>query len=431
MIRSLFIALALLPCAILSAGEIARPLFRDLVGINGHTVAFKPELYAPVCGVVRDYHPVNWDLPEDTSKLPDWPFARNRVSWEQVYGSWHKAGLRISVCLQFDEMKDKWKDPVKDAFAYGKSFAQNFGPGGKWPFVEWIELGNEPGLYDDAKYRVVFEAMARGIREGNPQMKIATCNVEVGPSDRYWKGVDCFKGFEGLYDVLHTHRYAIAEQWPVWRRTYPEDPKVPFLSSIQKLIDWRNANAAGKPVWVTEFGWDSSTKKPDPKGEWAKWTGSTDEQQAQWLVRSFLLFSGMGVEKAFVYFFNDKDEPKLHAASGITRNYEPKPSYHAIAWMLKSLSNYRFSKVIQQSLEEGYVYEFTSEKAGEPIIWAAWHPKKSAHELKLETKGMKVLKAEVMPLAKGDAQSLKVPEGATINLSISEKPTLLWMELKP
>jgi exo-beta-1,3-glucanase (GH17 family) len=415
----------LLSTLTLTAAE--HPLFRDLVGINGHTVAFKPELYKPVCGVVRDYHPVKWDLAEDTSKLPDWPFAKNKVSWEQVYGSWHKAGLRISVCLQFDDMKSQWKDMAKDSHAYAKSFAQNFGPGGKWPFVEWIELGNEPGLYDDASYRTIFEAMARGIREGNPQMKIATCNVEVGPSERYWKGVDCLKGFDDLYDVVHIHRYAIAEQWPIWRRTYPEDPKVPFLSSIQKLIDWCDANAVGKPVWVTEFGWDSSTKKPDPKGEWAKWLGSTDEEQAQWIVRSFLLFSAMDVEKGFVYFFNDKDEPKLHAASGLTRNYEPKPAYHAVAWMLKSLANCRFSRVIKQSLETGYVYEFTPEKAGEPIIWAAWHPTGREVEMRMATDGKTIVRAEQMPLDKGPAPVVKSDEGHEIHLSLSEKPILVWL----
>lgn len=36
----------------------ARPLFRDFVGLCGHTVQFKPELYQLVCRVARDYHPV-------------------------------------------------------------------------------------------------------------------------------------------------------------------------------------------------------------------------------------------------------------------------------------------------------------------------------------------------------------------------------------
>lgn len=410
------------------------PLFRDFVGVNGHTVAFKPKLYQPICRVVRDYHPLNWDLPDDTSVLPEWPFARNRVSWEKVYRSWAEEGLKISVCLLFDNMKATgWKNLPEDAYAYGKVFAQNFGPNGKWPHVEWIEIGNEPGLYDDPTYKTLFEAMARGIRDGNPKVKIVTCNVEVGPSDRYWKGVDVFKGLEDKYDVLQIHRYAIAEQWPVWRRTYPENPAVPFLSNIQKLIEWRNANASGKPVWVTEFGWDSSTKKPDPKGDWAKWVGSTDDEQARWTVRSFLLFAGMGVEKAFVYMHNDDDKPQLHAASGLTRNYEPKPAYHAVAWMLKSLENYRFSRVVQQSLDDGYLYQFTPENDGNPVIWAAWHPTKLSHQITLKYADLRFQRAEQMPLSKERAPLPQIKQNdqtGEIKMTISEYPVLLWLTSK-
>ncbi len=406
------------------AGEA--PLFRDFVGLNGHTVAFKPRLYQPVCRVVRDYHPANWDLEGDTSRLPEWPFARNRVSWETVYGSWNKEGLKISACLQIDDMGKHWKDPVADARAYGKSFAQHFGPGGKWPYVEWVEIGNEPGLYDDASYRRLFEAMARGIREGNPRMKIVTCNVEDGPSDRYWKGADLFRDAGQWYDVLQIHRYAIAEQWPVWRRTYPENAAVPYLSSVQKLLDWRNRHAPGKPVWVSEFGWDCSTKKPDPKGEWAKWVGSTDAEQARWLVRSFFLFAGMGVDKAFVYFFNDEDKPSLHACSGLTRNYQPKPAYHAVAWMLRHLENHRFHRIIQASPDTGYVYEFTPEKDAGAVVWAAWHP---TRKVTLELPMTGISKAERMPLSSAPAGEIRIPlTSGQASLPLQEEPLLLWLK---
>lgn len=411
------------------AGE-EKPLFRDFVGVCGHTVAFKPELYRPVAGWVRDYHPVKWDLPKDTSLLPEWPFARNRVSWEQVYGSWNKSGFKTDVCFQFDEMTNAWKDVAADARAYAKSFAQNFGPGGKWPFVESIEIGNEPGLFSDEKYRELFQAMARGIREGNPKIKIVTCNVEGDKSDRYWKGANLFKEMPELFDVLQIHRYAIAEQWPVWRRTYPENPKVPFLSSVQKLLDWRDANAKGKPVWVTEFGWDCSTKKPDPKGPMGKWVGSTDEEQAMWLVRSFFLFAQMGVEKAFVYFFNDKDEPSLHACSGLTRNYQPKAAYYSVAWMLKSLADYRFSKAVKASLEDGYVYEFAPEKADQPRVFAVWHATKDDVPVSFETGGGKVLRAERMPMASGVEDSFAIAggDGGSISINARMHPVLVWVK---
>ena len=409
-------------CAAVMAGEA--PLFRDFVGLCGHTVAFKPALYQPVCGWVRDYHPAGWDLEKDTSVLPDWPFAKNRVSWEQVYRSWRKEGLKISVCLNIDELGPVWKDPVKDAEAYGKGFAENFGPGGKWPFVEVVEIGNEPGLYEDAAFKIMFEALAKGIRAGDPKLKIATCNVEVGKSDRYWKGTDLFEHMGASYDVLRIHRYAIQDQWPTWRRTYPENPAVPYLSRIQELLDWRDGNAAGKPVWVSEFGWDASSQSPPKEGDDAKFIDSTDEEQAMYLVRSFFLFAGMGVEKAFVYFYNDEDKYSFHAASGLTRNFQPKPAYHAVAWMLRHLRDYRFSRMIRSSLTEGHVYEFTPEEAGKPIVLAVWRATGEGEVLLPHDTGA-IEKAERMPLA-ADVDPI-VLEKAQRNIMVGGRPVLLWV----
>src|SRR5205085_8299995 len=81
------------------------PQFEDFMGINGHTVQFKPELYAPVGSLVRDYHPIEWALGKDSDFVPQFPFARNRVNWESVYGSWKKHGWRIDACLMFETLK--------------------------------------------------------------------------------------------------------------------------------------------------------------------------------------------------------------------------------------------------------------------------------------------------------------------------------------
>ena len=419
-------ALVITNLAVSNAEEA--PLFRDFVGLNGHTVQFKPELYKPVCRIVRDYHPVSWDLEKETQVLPDWPFAKNRVSWEKVYGSWHEAGLKISACLIFDDMPmADWNDMIPDARAYAKSFAENFGPGGKWPYVTWVEIGNEPGLYEDPAYRSLFQAMAEGIREGNPQLKIVTCNVETGKSDRYWKGIHVFDDLEGLFDAVQIHRYAIKDQWPIWRRTYPEDASVPYLSSIRDLLDWRKKNAPEKEVWVSEFGWDASTKLPDPEGEWSQWVGSTDTEQAMWIVRSYFLFAEMGVDRAMVYFFNDSDEPSLHAASGLTRNYEPKPAFHAVAWMLDALANYRFHRAIRASDEEGYLFEFTPEDASQPKIWAAWHPSGEDRDVPIDFEEMSVSRAELMPLEAGDPPKISV-DLKSKKLTIGELPRLYWLE---
>src|SRR5678809_619917 len=168
----------------------------------------KPALYAPVAKLVRDYHPIDWDFGDDTSFAPTFPMARNKVDWSRVYGSWRKEGLRIDACFMFDNIAfGKWKDPTKDAAAYGEAFARYFGPSGQ-DLVESVEIGNEPGKFSDEEYRTLFEAMASGIRRGDPKMRIATCAANLGKSGRYSKSVDIFAPYDALYDVINMHRYA-------------------------------------------------------------------------------------------------------------------------------------------------------------------------------------------------------------------------------
>ena len=71
-----------------------RPLMKDFIGLNVHTVQFKPELYTRVARVLRNYHPVKWDFGEDTSAATTFPMAANRVDWGRMYGCWKKEGYR-------------------------------------------------------------------------------------------------------------------------------------------------------------------------------------------------------------------------------------------------------------------------------------------------------------------------------------------------
>ena len=217
----------------------SHPTIGELMGINGHTIQFKPELYSKVCRKARDYHSFGWDMGKDTDFVPRFPEARNRVNWDLVYGSWQSHTFETDVCVMFNETPpDSWKDLTRDARAYGLAFAKAFGPSSTKKLVSSVEIGNEPGDYSDERYRQLFENMTKGLREGDPRLKILTCNMTTGQSGRYEKSVKCVEGLEPLYDVLNIHTYAIAEKWPSWKRTFPEDPTVDFLSNVQSLITW-------------------------------------------------------------------------------------------------------------------------------------------------------------------------------------------------
>lgn len=350
-----------------------RPLMRDFIGLNVHTVQFKPELYAPVCRRLRDYHPVRWDVGDDPTRQTTFPLAANKVDWNRLYGSWTKAGYDIDACLMFDDLPAaKWKDPAGNARAYGEAFASAFGPSGKLKLVSSVEIGNEPAKYTEEQYRTIFEAMAKGIRTADPKLTIATCAVMTGKPDQWSKPMSAVAGLEDLYDVLNVHSYPFAEKWPTWRRSYPEDPKIRFLKDITDLMHWRDAHAAGKQVWVTEFGYDASTKPPPTSGNFAKWVGVSDEEQARYTVRAFLILAASGVDRAYLYFFNDKDEPQLHGSSGITRNFQPKPAFYAMSHLYKRLGNYRLSQAFSQ--EDGGLYCYAFEQVDQPKekVYVAW-----------------------------------------------------------
>lgn len=414
----------------LRADEPQRPLMRDLMGVNGHTVQFKPELYAPVAKLVRDYHPVNWDLEKDTSTATKFPFAANRVDWSHVYGSWLPHGWRINACLIFDEIEPGgWKDPAKDAEAYGEAFARYFGPSGK-ALVESIEIGNEPGKYSDEEYARLFKGMAEGARRGDPKLKIATCAANLGPSGRYSKSVDVLKGLEDLYDILNIHLYAEIEGWPTWRRSYPEDPNIKFREHLRNVLSWRKDNAPKKELWLTEFGWDASTKPAPATGTFAKWQGSTETQQAQWIVRAWLMFAREGVDRAYLYFFNDDDTPHVHGSSGLTRNFVPKPSFHAASWLQRSLGDYRFNRIVREDSNDAWIYEFAHESGPQKRVFAVWKPAGSAAATSFPIENGKIAKAERMPLKAGEPETVEasVGEGGNAKVEAGENPIFVWVE---
>ena len=405
----------------LSAAEKPRPLMRDFMGLCVHTVQFKPELYKPVTSLVRDYHPIGWDIGDDTSYATKLPMARNGVDWAKVYGSWKEAGYRAHASLMFDDIKpEQWKDVAKDAYAYGKAFGKSHAA-----LLHAAEIGNEPGKYDDATYRTLFEAMARGIREGAPKMQIATCAANLGPSGRYSKSVDVLKGLESLYDVITIHNYPEITGWPTWKRSYAEDPKIGFLNDINSVLTWRAENAPDKDVWLTEFGWDATTKPRPATGDFAKWEGSTETQQALWTVRGFLVLSATALDRAYLYFFNDDDTPHLHGSSGLTRNFVPKPAFHAVAHLQRALGNFRFTRA-HATGPEGFIYEYRSDDGGRVLV--AWKPELPEATLELPLQGARIAKAERTPLKAGPAEELEVQvvDGHAV-VPASETPIFLWV----
>ncbi|MFQ3587976.1 MAG: hypothetical protein SNJ74_09930 [Fimbriimonadaceae bacterium] len=413
-------------CAILAALAVGlapapKPTMAEFVGLNTHTVQFRTELYRPVARLLRNYHPVEWDLGKDAGHPTTFPFARNGVNWDNLYGAWRREGYTTTASLMFETLAPaQWTD-WSHLRTYGEAFGRHFGKTGS---LDAVEVGNEPGAFSDAEYRSAFHSLAGGIRATAPSLKIATCAVRVGPSGPYHKSVDTVKGLEHLYDALGIHVYAEVEPYPTWRRTNPENPEADFLKPVQNLIEWRNRHAPGKEVWVTEFGWDATTASPDPDTEFARWVGSTETQQAQWIVRAYLEFARLDVRRAYLFWFNDEDRAHVHGSSGLTRRYAPKPSFFAVAHMLQKLGDFRWTRDVRR--DPGvFAAEFAQAGDANQRVWVVWVPTEAGEPAAFEFADLpgRVVSAERMPLTPGPAPSVPFSvDAGRLRLTVDGSP---------
>jgi serine/threonine-protein kinase ATR len=351
-------------------------MLRDFVGICGH-YHFDPPTFAPAARLVRSYHSGNWDI--DVTRPyedPPYPFALNRVNWESLYTRWKEPGLDVIASLMVGSWKaEEWVTPEETAYGFGKAFASFFGPSSR-NLVSAAELGNEPDKYSDEDYTRIARAMARGLKDGDPALPIATAALTLGESAPYMKSISCYDGWLDQIDVLNFHTYAIRGEWPDRFRTHPEDPESDFVGRMAEAVAWRDENAPEKEVWITEFGWDAHSDEPGPREDepiYERPSTISRTQQAEFLLRGFLIFARTGVDRAYMYFYQDDGPEKgLHNASGLLSAGVRQPAYYAMVSLQENLGDFRFSRVVSEDLAGVYAYMFEADDGRVAI--AAWSP---------------------------------------------------------
>ncbi|MFI5379773.1 MAG: hypothetical protein ACHRHE_10780 [Tepidisphaerales bacterium] len=446
------------PSRTLPGATAARPLFKDFIAINGH-FTFKPDLYRPAAGLVRNYHNLNWDVKQPGDPIT-FPVCVNKVDWKgDVYARWQKAGFETDICLQFSgfdagnaNYQKAWAGKEQWCYDYGKAIAAYGGPSGREKLYTSIEIGNEPGAkFDATLYKTIFRNMAEGIRAGDPRVKILTATAHARDGDNYAQDLRRMYADADLlplYDAISVHTYAAVDrknssQSP-WNRSYPEDESISYLKVVDEVIEWRDKNAKGKEVWITEFGYDACTPEAmKRRADWFQrldWQGTTDLQQAQYLVRSFFAFAERDIRRAYIYYYDDKDSPSAHGSAGLTRNFVPKMSFWAVRQLHEVLADYRFSRVVKREKGGVYVYEFEHGEDPGRLVWAVWSPTGARtnekdnyvpREARITLTGLPGLPEQVLGMATTDGGVPKVAweraGPSALSLTVGESPAYIVM----
>ena len=144
-------------------------------------------------------------------------------------------------------------------------------------------------------------------------------------------------GAKGFFDVMAVHPYTYCGTGAPDEVRRGPDGRI----TRDSFLGYREVRASmlargdDKPIWITEFGWNTSTASCNPAA--GMWQGGVSEtRQADYLARSYALFATDSyLGPSFVYNFRNnywqQDEDTPEARYGLLRtDFSPKPALDAL-----------------------------------------------------------------------------------------------------
>jgi len=403
-----------------------------------------PSLYNRIAGLARNYHNFDWDVPNPDA-IPDFEKMANGagtksflwLNWDKEYKAWIDAGLSLDACITFNNNifpSGKWTNPYKSANNYGKEFAKHFGPTYGNSMVKIIEIGNEPWAYPAGWYKSILLGMAKGIKNSDPAVEIFPCALQAAFPDEECAGGGNFIGARLTPEAakylsgINSHYYSHVINENGERISVNPENIRSGLRGILNDIRFRDKNMPGKQIILSEWGWDS-----DGAGEDCTHPACVSEHaQAIYAIRSLLIFSRLGIDKAIWYFFaNENLESRLHSRSGLTSSaktgFKIKKSFFAYESLMKLIGDKYFLTAIKED-KTAYIYLF-GDKNGNPTHIVAWKPVDSKDKYKSEIRIKTQDKIKTAYLIDGNSSNgsiIKTPayENGEIILEVFSTPTI-------
>ncbi len=319
---------------------------------------------------------------------------------------------------------------VLKAHSSGNTLNSSVGQG----TIKWLEFGNEPNGEDALGY-VPYQLAALqsaaydghqktltstqvdktgyhfGAVNADPNMKVAIAGL-AGLQTKYmitmtyWMKANRTDG-NTAFDAFNFHTYFgytfYMNSIDVTVGVCPEFFGV--VEALSGMIEYRNKYYPEKEVWLTEFGWDTNQSFETPTSCHAynvvdmDGDGDIDEDdkfarvhqiQGEWLVRAYILFSSVGLDKATMYMCEDVSSDRVavgkYGTCGIygveeifdangkktgEKMYE-KDSYYYLATLKNTLNDYTFTREIATGNEDVWLYEFKDSNG--KTAYAVWCP---------------------------------------------------------
>jgi len=332
--------------------------------------------------------------------------------WNNDIPNQIQIGLGLVQYLECDNERDKWWKGRK-AYQTGREYAANLS-----------------AFYDGHKKTLGKDV---GAKNADPSIKIVMAGL-ADPTTDYLRGmIDWCREFRGYkkdgsidlcWDVINFHYYT--NETRKGRGVAPElISNGKFADSLATaFVKIGNSKLNPLPVWVTEAGYDlhpSSPNKSIPIKD-----KNVMQTQADWLLRTSLLYARRGVEKVFFYQLRD-DNPEsgsIYASSGLlNKDFSKRPSADYMRQTIQLFGDFVYVKTIQSDpivdLYRGpqnqdlYISYYPSEEG-----------KNGQIELTLPNKKSPIQYHPVIGATTMSSKSINIENGK-IKVEVSETPTFV------
>ncbi|MES2647822.1 MAG: T9SS type A sorting domain-containing protein [Bacteroidota bacterium] len=204
-----------------------------------------------------------------------------------------KIGMGLIKYIECDNERDKWwkgRKAYQTAFEYAANLSA-FYDGHKNTMGAGVGVKNA-----DSTVKVVMGGLAAA-NTGYLRGMIEWCRIN--------RGYKADSSINLCWDIINYHYYAsdvnVSQGGNSTRGVAPEKSKADSVAAA--FVEMSNRYAGGMPVWITELGYDlnqGSPLKAIPIGTKSEW-----QTQADWTLRSALMYARCGIQKTFFYQLYD------------------------------------------------------------------------------------------------------------------------------
>lgn len=321
-------------------------------------------------------------------------------------------GKGLIKYIECDNERDKWWKGRK-AYQTGREYAANLS-----------------AFYDGHKQKMGKDV---GVKNADPSMKVVMAGL-ANPSTDYVKGmIDWCKENRGYkkdgtidvcWDIINFHYYTNESNQK--RGVAPEkESNGKYASALaQSFLQLAMNMNLDMPVWVTEAGYDLDQNSPNKAIPIKEKTAM--QTQADWLLRTALMYSRNGIEKVFFYQLRD-DNPgtgKIYASSGlINKDFSSRPASDYMKQTIDLFGDFVYIKSVRSTPVVDF---YTNAKTQE--LYVAYIPDEVGNQEKLELslpgKKSATIYTPVIGATAMISKTSKIENGKLV-VPVSETPTFI------